>query len=300
MEYQPEQLTETRPSRARCKLIVHADDFGLSEAINDGILQAHTEGIVTSASLMPTGGAFCHAVDLASVTPSLDVGIHLTLVEETPVSPPQSIPSLVNDYGRFHPHASDFLRRYLRGKISLHEVRHELESQVRKVKDSGLQVSHLDSHQHLHALPGIWDIVQSLAAQFDIAAVRYPRESVHPYMWSDYSRWPRLVQLVALNFFCALVNRRNTTSPDHFVGFFYGGHLSREHLETVIRHLPRAGVREMMCHPGFAVGAEGYSHWQYRWREELDALTDPKVKALVREQLIELVTYKDLVDNVPR
>ena len=294
MEYQPEHPAEARSSKAKCRLIVNADDFGLSEEINEGILQAHTKGIVTSTSLMPTGAAFCHAVNLASMTPSLDVGIHLTLVEETPLSPPQSIPSLVNDHGRFHPHAGDFLKRYLRGKISRREVRNELESQVRKVKDSGLQISHLDSHQHLHALPGIWDIVQSLAAQFDIAAVRYPRESVSSYMLSDYDRWPRLAQLCALNFFCALVNRRGPTSPDHFVGFFYGGHLSREHLENVIRHLPGGGVCEMMCHPGLAVSAEGYSHWQYRWQDELDALTDPRVKALLLENAIDLISYQDL------
>ena len=289
--------TSTSPPSTGCRLIVHADDFGLSEAVNNGVLKAHKEGIVTSTSLMSTGTAFRHAVDLAIATPSLDVGVHLTLVEEAPVLPPQAIPTLVDDQGHLHSNAGSFLKRYLRGKISLHEVQRELEAQVRQAHDAGLTISHLDSHQHLHAIPGVWSIVQGLATQFDIAAVRYPRESIHRYMLSDYARWPRLAQLCALNGFCASVNRGGTKSPEHFVGFFYGGHLDRTHLEIVLLHLPKGGVCELMCHPGLAASPENYSHWSYRWQDELHALTDPGVKALLLENSIELISYKDLVEH---
>src|SRR5881296_625665 len=119
------------------RLIVHADDFGLSERINDGIVQAHRHGIVTSTSIMANGEAFAHAVALAQSAPTLDLGIHLTLIEERPVVSPAELPSLVDAAGGLHPHAIQFCQRYFSGRINLKEVRKELEAQVEKVLATG-------------------------------------------------------------------------------------------------------------------------------------------------------------------
>lgn len=91
-------------------LIVHADDFGLSEKVNEGIIRAHIEGILTSTSIIACGNAFDQAVDLSKANFSLDVGIHLTLIEERPLLSPMDIPSLVLENGYFYPHAKDFFK----------------------------------------------------------------------------------------------------------------------------------------------------------------------------------------------
>ena len=145
------------------KLLVHADDFGLSEEVNEGILRAHRDGVLTSTSLMANGAAFEHAVGLTRTTPSLDVGIDLTLVEERPILDPREIPSLVDKDGRFHPHITTLAKLYLQGKIRPEEVHRELEAQIRKVRSHGVAISHADSHQHAHMLPDILRTTVELA-----------------------------------------------------------------------------------------------------------------------------------------
>src|SRR5213592_207307 len=148
------------------KVIVHGDDFGLSERINEGILQAHRHGILTSSSIMANGEAFDQAAALARSTPSLDVGVHLTLIEERPLLSAAEVSTLVNGDGRFHAHATRFGARYFSARINLEEVRRELEAQVEKVLAAGLVPSHLDSHQHVHVLSGILRIVVELSRKY--------------------------------------------------------------------------------------------------------------------------------------
>src|SRR5215217_3286278 len=112
------------------RLIVHADDFGLSRSINEGILEAHCCGILTSASVMASGEAFDHAIQLVRGTPTLDVGVHLTLTEERPVLGCANIPTLLNDQGGFHANPGVFMQRYLFQRISLEDVRREFDAQI--------------------------------------------------------------------------------------------------------------------------------------------------------------------------
>ena len=141
------------------KLVVNADDFGLSIKVNEGILCAHQNGILTSTSIMANGMAFQHAVDTWKSNPTLDVGIHLTLVGEKPLLNPDVIPDLVNKKGICHQHAKDFVMKYMMGKISQKQIYQELEAQVVKVLDQGIVISHVDSHQHIHMLPQILSVV---------------------------------------------------------------------------------------------------------------------------------------------
>ena len=134
------------------RLIVHADDFGLSHAANSGIVRAFNEGILTSTSVMPTGRAYEQGVRQLSEVDDLDLGIHLTLVEERPVSAPDSITTLVQGNGTLHSNSRHFANRYVRGAIDINEVRVELEAQIVKALNDGLAVSHLDSHQHALSL----------------------------------------------------------------------------------------------------------------------------------------------------
>lgn len=275
------------------RLIVNADDFGMAEAVNQGIVEAHDRGIVTSASLMATGGAFAHAVALAKTRPKLAVGVHLTLTEQRPLTG-SAATSLVGADGRFPPHLVQFAGLHMRGKVALTQVRAELDAQIRKVRDAGIAVSHLDGHQHVHVLPGIAAIVAELAAAYGIRAVRYPTERVRAYMLRHVGNARRLTEQVVLGAVCALSPLRALRRSDSFVGFYYGGRLDEDNLATVLGRLPARGTVELMCHPGGddSRAAEGY--WQYSWAAERAALTSPRIRALLAARGAQLVSQRDL------
>jgi len=277
-----------------CKLIVHADDFGLSEKVNEGIWRAHTRGILTSASIMANGAAFDHAVSICQATPTLDIGIHLTLVEERPVIGAAKVPSLVNSEGRFHHHASEFSKRYLIGKISFQEVQRELSAQIAKVTSHGIKVTHLNSHQHLHTLPKILRIAVELARKYGIPAVRVPSGKLHISMLWKSGSITRVIHSLVLKFLCGLGDYADLLRSDYFFGFLFSGNLNKENLRKILRHLPSSGTCEVMCHPGLDDPDSHYGHWKYRWQDELEALTDRELPGLLEKMGITLISYRDL------
>ena len=154
------------------KLIVNADDFGRHELINRAVERAFNAGCLRSATLMAGGIAFDDAVKLAKKIPGLGVGIHFTLANGNPILPPNEIPTLVTEEGIFYDNYVVFLKRYLSGKISRDEIRAELAAQLEKILRTGLKLTHIDSHQHLHHVPGIVKIALDLAAAENISAMR--------------------------------------------------------------------------------------------------------------------------------
>ncbi len=274
------------------RLIVNADDFGLSQGVNRGIIAAHRDGIVTSASVMVNGPAFANAVALAREHPALDIGVHLTLTELAPVAPPAAVRSLLDDDGRFAPHAIAFARRYVLGSVALAEVRAELDAQIRLARAHGLAISHLDSHQHVHALPGIARLVAELAEAHGIGAVRYPLERVRGHMLAGNAR--RLAEHAALNLVCLGSPLRRARRTERFVGFHFGGRLDERNLETVLHHLPARGTVELMCHPAEAEPDGPHRRWGYAGPAECAALTSARMKALIGARGIRLIGYRDL------
>jgi predicted glycoside hydrolase/deacetylase ChbG (UPF0249 family) len=264
------------------RLIVNADDFGIAAAVNHGIVDAFDRGIVTSTSLMATGAAFEHAVALARSRPALAVGVHLVLTEHRP---------LVRPDGRFTPHLKQLLAKHLRGGTRLPEVRLELDAQIRRVREAGIAVSHLDGHQHAHVLPGVAQIVAELAAQHGIGAVRYPAERLRSYMLRSRHQAPRLAEQTALRMFCALSPLKRLRRSDEFVGFYFGGRLDETNLATVLDGLPNSGTIELMCHPG-GEDMQGDAGWRYSWAAERDALTSPRIRALVAARGMQLISHR--------
>ena len=273
------------------RLIVNADDFGIAEAVNHGIADAFDRGIVTSTSLMATGGAFEHAVAVARSRPALAVGVHLVLTEHRPIIDAAAVASLVGPDGRFAPHLKQLLRKQLRGQIRLPEVRRELDAQIRRVREAGIAVSHLDGHQHAHVLPGVAQIVAELAAEHGIGAVRYPAERLRSYMLRNRRHAPRLVEQTALSAFCALSPLKRLRRSDDFVGFYFGGRLDEANLATVLDGLPNSGTIELMCHPG-GEDMQGDAGWQYSWAAERDALTSPRIRELVAARGMQLTSNR--------
>jgi chitin disaccharide deacetylase len=275
------------------RLIVNADDFGITAAVNRGIVDAYDRGIVTSTSIMATAAAFEHAVDLARSRPGLAVGVHLVLTEQRPLVGAAAARSLVGHDGRFPPHVTQLLGLRLRGRISLAEVRLELAAQLKRVRDAGIAVSHIDGHQHVHVLPGIAAVVAELAEQHGVAAVRYPAERVRGYMLRRLKGARRVAEQTALRFFCQSAPLKHLRRSDDFVGFYFGGRLDEANLATVLGGLPSGRIVELMCHPGDEE-MQASQDWAYAWSAERDALTSPRIRELVTARGLQLISYRDV------
>ncbi|VBB06853.1 glycoside hydrolase/deacetylase beta/alpha-barrel [Lucifera butyrica] len=279
------------------QIIINADDFGLHEKVNLGIIEGYKNGCITSTSLMAGGPAFQHAVDLTGGNPGLGVGVHLTLVGAQPVAPAGEIASLVNEDGNFAAGYGDFFKQFFAGRIRLKDVRLELTAQIEKIRAGGVAITHVDSHQHLHILPGIFDIVLDLCDQYSIPAMRIPDEAI--FFFGGYPR--KLFRTLARNGLTFLAGRarkrakrRGLAIPDHFFGMLAGGNMQAEYLLNIVRRLPD-GTAEIMIHPGLENQSlnERYG-WNYHWQEELDAVRDPRLRYCVDQNHIRLLSFREL------
>ena len=281
-------------TRHRTRLLVHADDFGLTPSINRGVVEAHRHGILTSASVIVSGATFEDAVALAKANPTLDVGVHLTLTEERPLAAHTAGSGLVDRAGRFPPTMLAFAARYLRGAIRLDAIRDELAAQIEAALGRGLAVSHLDGHQHVHTLPGIAGVVADLARVYGIRAVRCPAERIRTYMLRDWRRAPRLAGQLAVGACAALSPLRSLRGADDFAGFYFGGRLTETNLMSAVDGLRPNRTTELMCHPGTDDPHGRYGHWGYAWPAELAALTSARVRERLDARGVRLVSYRDL------
>jgi len=274
------------------KLVTNADDFGLSEKVNEAILKSFRYGILRSTSLMANGKSFDHAVGIIRSNPDLDIGIHLTLVEEKPILNSEQVQSLLTDKKHC---AIDFTKKYFSEKISLEEVRKELTAQIEKLLDLGIKVSHIDSHKHLHILPRILDITIDLVNRYKIKFIRIPKEKFSAYMFANFKSVYRIAQMAALNYFCSKAKEKISFKTDHFAGFYFGGKLNKQNLITLINHLPTNGNCELMCHPGLedVSNLNNFSH--YRKVEEAEVLIHQEVAQIIKMKTIEITSFQKLV-----
>ena len=275
------------------QLIVNADDLGLTSGVNRGILRAFQDGIVTSASLLVTGSAFEEAVALARQNPELDVGLHLALVEERAVLGHEVLPTLVDETGRFPRTSGEFFKRAFFGRINWHEVEREIAAQIERFQQTGLRLSHLNSHQHLHMFPPVFQIVRRLTSGMENVWIRNP---AGPWRKSLDVRMGRWVQQLGLNLTCLSARGLHgpplPLMPDGMYGFEAGGYLTPRALQQIFRNIPD-GLHELICHPGEddADTRTRYSHWGYRWAEELETLTAPETRMVLKEQGIVLTSF---------
>jgi predicted glycoside hydrolase/deacetylase ChbG (UPF0249 family) len=235
------------------RLIVTADDVGLDRGMTDGAVRAHREGIVTACSVVANGREFDDAVARLREVPSLEVGVHLALVEERALTTGAAMP---RNYVRFL-----FSRRT--------DVEPELRAQIEKVLATGLRVTHLNGHQHLHMLPRVRRVVERLAREYGIGYVR---------VVNDRGGRARRVSVAALNALSGDRSRRT-------IGVAEAGHLTAERIVELLDHVE--GVTELVAHPG--IGVSGYAHWRYAWDEETRALCDPRVREAIARRGIELI-----------
>ena len=257
------------------RIIVNADDFGLSPNINRGIIEAVQAGVVKSASMLANGEAVDDALERAGKRPELGIGLHLSVVFGKPISPSEKIPSLIFAKGEFARGYGQFLRRYLTGGVKLAEVEYEWEQQREKL--DSLEIDHLDSHQHLHLLPGLFKLAVRLAEKWGIPYVRIPWENIRIGIKGN-AELPKKV----LNMFsCGKRTRlreNNLHTTDNFFGSSFSGALTNPVWRRLMPSIP-AGLTEIMCHPGREDADFRSRHgWTSRWEEELEALLDPDLK----------------------
>jgi predicted glycoside hydrolase/deacetylase ChbG (UPF0249 family) len=287
--------SEQHPS---IRLIVNADDFGISTRINEGIIAAHRTGIVTSTSLMAVGRAFEQAIQLCRSTPTLDIGVHLTLVAERPLLPGES--SVTGDDGRFPASAAAFLRRWLTGNIRLEDVQTEWSAQIERVLDHQIRVTHLDSHQHIHILPGLADLSLRLAAHYNIPFVRVPIEPFHLDQWPGRHGISRMLGTTALWMSWMLARlagaRKMQNKPPRFLGFQDGGRLDSPCLRRMLSTLRPGRAYELMCHPGLRPDEPDLQHWAYGHEVELHTLTNPAIQSEITTQGIQLCSFAELAN----
>jgi predicted glycoside hydrolase/deacetylase ChbG (UPF0249 family) len=284
-------------------LIVNADDLAWTEGVNRGIAQAHRYGIVTSATILANGAAFASAVELVKATPSLAVGVHLNLSDGKPVSPPETVPSIVNDRGEFKGGPEALLLRVARRNLRIKEVEMEWETQIRKVVNAGIQPTHLDGHKHVHMLPGMFEIVLRLAKRNAIPAVRISHEgsSLRAALSSGENQniplvmkqgvQARVLKLLARDA-RALAEAAGIATTDYFCGIAQTGELTIEGMKCLLQNLPE-GTTEIMCHPGFMDKELEESATRLRDSRELEVqiLTSPDLRNLVASQGIRLIDY---------
>lgn len=279
------------------QLIINADDFGIHPAVNEAVRKAATEGILTSTSLMAGGDAFDEAVEMARSMPSLGIGIHLTLVGGIkPVLPPSEVPSLTWDKGVFCHDYGKLIVRDLEGKISLSEVYAEWDAQIQKIMNTGLPVTHMDGHQHMHMWPHFYPIARDLAKKYHISCMRVPDEDVlfgmkdgHIIRWAAKNGLSLLSRMHRPD-----LKKNHIRTNDHFFGMLYGGHLSPERFAKFILQT-KPGITEIMCHPSADTRAmEDTFHWGYHGEDELAGLLADINRELIAKKQISLISYRDV------
>ncbi len=273
----------------RRPLIVNADDYGLTAGVSRGILQAHTDGIVTSTSVLVTGSAFDQAAGWLADLGSLDAGIHLAAVgEDPPVLSAREIPSLVDRRGRLRVSWRSFLAAACRGAVDPEDLEREFAAQIEAARSKGLVLSHVDTHQHLHLWPSVSRVVLRLAKANGIGAVRVPRSATS-------MKGAGINQLA--DGLRASATAAGLASPDWAAGLDEAGRMHGPRFVKALGLVSARGHRsaEIGCHPGHAADARAHYPWGYEWDQELAWLTSADARDAVEQAGFFLAGYRSLV-----
>lgn len=289
-------------------MIVNADDFGFTSGVNRAIIEGHRRGIVTSSTLMANGRAFAEAAQLARTVPNLSVGCHAVLIDGEPVLDPRQIPTLASnaDAGaaRFRDGLKSFAVRAVARRLDPEQVEAEVRAQIRKIQSTGIVVSHIDTHKHIHLFPQVLHPLLRAARACGVRAIRNPfgprrplqskQLVTRPGLWTRYAEVQLLSQFA--RGFREAADRENFATPDGTLGIVVTGALDENLFQAIAETIPE-GTWEFVCHPGY--NDEDLRAAKTRLREaretELRALTMPRARQLLLQEGIELISYRDFI-----
>lgn len=275
------------PFDPRIRLIVNADDFGMSHGANRAIVKAHREGILTSTSLMVNGDAANNALSLARETPTLAIGLHLTLVKGKSTLKPSEIIGVVNQRFEFDESPVRAGLRYFFNKDLDHFIKQEIDAQFREFRTAGLKLDHVNGHLHFHLHPTIFEHIKRHYRTWDILSMRLTREPLLINLRLAFGHYfYRLSHAFIFDTLSSLavepLKRRDIRHTDYTFGLLQNGRMTEKYLVRLLENL-WPGTFEVFCHPD----EDEHAH-------ELAALTSPKVKEIIRQRGIELIRYSDL------
>ena len=304
------------------KLIVNADDFGLTAGVNRAIVETHLGGVVSSATLMANGAAFEDAVTAARSAPNLSVGCHVVLVDGTPVSPPDTVDTLVAirsaQPDKFYSSLSAFAARAMLGGFDRDQLVAEITAQIRKIQSTGLRVTHLDAHKHAHIFPEILVALLRAARICGVPAIRNPFVPVKAMparlFKGKRNLWKRYGQVRMLHTFSGQflqrTRRAGLLTPDGAIGVIETGLVDNAHdrpgessnysslLRQTLASLPE-GTWELVCHPGYNdadLRRAGTRLLDSR-EEERRRLTSAELRQFLEEQKIRVIGYREFAER---
>ena len=285
------------------RLIINADDFGLAPGVNRAIVELQQAGALSSATLMANGPFFSPAVYMAFAQPALAVGCHVVLVDGSPCLRPAEVPSLVDplDSSSFRTTVGRFFADLLRGRIREEEIEAEAVAQIRRIQSSGLTVSHIDSHKHVHAFPRVLAPLLRAARQCGVYCVRNPFE---PW-WSLKATRPagtvRRMQVHVMRTqgraFSRLTKEHGMMTADGSMGLLATGILDEQVLRSLLKAMP-PGTWELVCHPGYSDRALDEARTRLRASREVErsALLAVIPEAIRNDSGLALIDFHQLRD----
>jgi hopanoid biosynthesis associated protein HpnK len=237
------------------RLIINADDFGLTAGVNRAIIELHRHGFLTSTTLMARASATEEAIGLARSTPSLGVGCHVVLVDGDPVLSAKELPTLVDPRtGRFQPTLGAFLARLLTGRIRASEIEAEAAAQIARLKSVGVALTHIDTHKHTHMFPAVLRPVLRAAKAAEIRAVRNPFEPAWSLRATPGAPWVRRTEVSLLRrlqpAFRRIVADEGFSTTDGAIGVLATGTLNAATVRALLQNMP-PGTWELVTHPGY-------------------------------------------------
>jgi hopanoid biosynthesis associated protein HpnK len=289
------------------RLIINADDFGLTAGVNRAILQGHRDGVITSTTLMANGRQFSSAVEQAKSAPKLSVGCHVVLVDGEPLLPSEYVRSLLashsNGTARLRQGFLELALDSLRHKIQPVEVEAEITAQVRRLQSAGVDVSHVDTHKHAHMLPSICQAVLRAARACGVKALRNPFVPLKPLAFAHLLKrpklWTRYTEVSVLRRYEAqfrkMVSNEGMITTDGSFGVLVTGALDEKLFDAIIGSIPE-GTWEFVCHPGYNdAELDGVRTRLRASREkELAILTSQLSREKLAKYGIELISYHQL------
>ena len=293
------------------RLIINADDFGLTPGVNRGIVEAQERGIVTSATLMANSRAFDAAAalsrSLAARQARFSVGCHVVLLDGQPLLPPDRVASLLQPGARngnhFRDKLNDFVVASFRGKLRPDEIEAEATAQIQRLQAAVGAPSHFDSHKHAHMFPAVLRPLLRAAQACGVPAVRNPFGQVWPLGFGDLLRqrrlWTRFAELNVLRSFERKFRREveahGLRTTDGSVAVLVTGSLDLELFAKIMDRLPE-GTWEFVCHPGYNDADLDQVRTRLRQSrvEELQLMTSPEAKEILQQREIELISYREL------